>query len=206
MTEVNVQPMPDGLMVNSRALQSRIAGKLRGAFGVYALVSTVVGAVALLAIFIEPFRLGYLSFGGNNVLVAVTCFAVALLAALVANKRSPLATMLVKAIENNSEVEFMIQWLRFEELARNELLSRGEVFNAMSIRDILSHLVLGNLISADEEITIRELLRFRNSLVHDGARPSEHTVEHMQGRLLRVCDRFGADDMPPKHSSTIADG
>lgn len=90
----------------------------------------------------------------------------------------------------NAAAEFLLEWARFENLARERLEAAGREFNRNSIRAITSELLNSKIISSDEMIQLEEVLRFRNSLVHSGNRADPNVLARMTEVLRKVMKRF----------------
>ena len=89
-----------------------------------------------------------------------------------------------------SAAEFLLQWARFESLGREKLDAAGREFNRMSIRAIMGELLNVKTISENELVQLEEILRFRNFLVHSGARPDAEILARMTEKLRRITQRF----------------
>lgn len=83
-------------------------------------------------------------------------------------KAERLEDEIIRLREIQSSSEFIMKWSKFENLAKEKLLSHKDKFNVRSIRDVISLLVSNRMITDKDGLFLDEAIRLRNTILHTG--------------------------------------
>lgn len=192
----------DSLLEHQRDLwemeaRQRSAERFEQVFRIYAVLGALVGLLAFAYFLLQRLDIELSDTDRMILLTSGTGFALSLMSWLyLFFRRQRHNSFAERSRYIGSAGDFLVQWGRFEALARKKLDTAGRDFNRTSIRSITDELCELGVFSSDEVMQLEEILRFRNFLVHSGSRVDPGVLSTMIDRLQQILSRLEAQPGP----------
>jgi hypothetical protein len=97
---------------------------------------------------------------------------------------------LVRMKEYESLASFLDAWARFERISKEVLAERGEDFNRLSLRSVISRLHEEGKINNADVLALEEALQTRNAIVHGERNFSSKLTEQITNSLIEIVKKI----------------